>query len=151
MDRLGYHAARRRPDRLEAGRLGRHGADSGHGRKEGGSGLHADRCWGSADASPRQPADWDETAPPTIIDETATMPADWLPDEPSMIPDPEADKPDEWDDEEDGDWVPDMVPNPRCQAVSGCGPWEQPTIANPAYKVGCRLVLEHATSAGGTR
>jgi len=81
-----------------------------------------------------KPADWDENAPPTIIDETATMPDDWLVDEPSMIPDPDAEKPEEWDDEEDGDWVPDMVSNPVCQEVSGCGPWEQPTIPNPAYK-----------------
>lgn len=51
-----------------------------------------------------------------------------------MIPDPEAEKPEEWDDEEDGDWVPDMVPNPACEAVSGCGEWEPPVISNPAYK-----------------
>jgi calnexin len=81
-----------------------------------------------------QPADWDETAPATIVDESATIPEDWLVDEPKVIPDPEAEKPEEWDDEEDGDWVPDMVPNPTCEAVSGCGEWEAPTIRNPAYK-----------------
>ncbi len=74
------------------------------------------------------------------------MPEDWLADEPSMIPDPDAEKPEEWDDEEDGDWVPDMVPNPVCQEVSGCGPWEQPTIANPAYKVSTRLVVTSGVS-----
>lgn len=63
------------------------------------------------------------------------MPEDWLPEEPKFIPDPNAEKPEEWDDEEDGDWVPDMVPNPVCEEVSGCGPWEQPVIKNPAYKV----------------
>lgn len=83
-----------------------------------------------------QPDDWDETAPATIVDETATMPEDWLVNEPKVIPDPEAEKPEEWDDEEDGDWVPDMVPNPACEAVSGCGTWDAPVISNPAYKVG---------------
>ncbi|KAJ9110732.1 hypothetical protein QFC20_002773 [Naganishia adeliensis] len=86
------------------------------------------------DMTATKPADWDENAPPTIIDETATMPEDRLPEEPKMIPDPTAEKPEEWDDEEDGDWVPDMVPNPLCEQVSGCGPWEQPVNKNPAYK-----------------
>jgi calnexin len=95
-----------------------------------------------------QPADWDENAPPTIIDETATMPADWLPEEPKMIPDPNAEKPEEWDDEEDGDWVPDMVPNPVCEEVSGCGPWEQPVIKNPAYKVRYSRNVETADTDG---
>lgn len=81
-----------------------------------------------------KPTDWDEDAPATIIDETATMPEDWLPNEPQTIPDPTAEKPEEWDDEEDGDWIPEMVPNPVCEEVSGCGPWSQPTIKNPAYK-----------------
>jgi calnexin len=75
------------------------------------------------------------------------MPDDWLVDEPSMIPDPDAEKPEEWDDEEDGDWVPDLVPNPVCQEVSGCGPWEQPTIPNPAYKV--RLHTDGYRAEGG--
>ena len=51
-----------------------------------------------------------------------------------MIPDPEAEKPEDWDDEEDGDWIPPMVPNPKCEEVSGCGKWERPTKKNPAYK-----------------
>lgn len=26
------------------------------------------------------------------------------------------------------------MPNPRCQEVSGCGPWEKPMISNPLFK-----------------
>ena len=51
-----------------------------------------------------------------------------------MIPDPEAEKPEDWDDEEDGDWIPPSVPNPKCEEVSGCGKWEKPTKKNPDYK-----------------
>lgn len=86
------------------------------------------------DVEATKPEDWDETAPATIVDTTATIPEDWLVDEPKVIPDPDAEKPEEWDDEEDGDWVPDMVPNPACEEVSGCGEWESPVISNPAYK-----------------
>ena len=77
-----------------------------------------------------------------------------------MIPDPEAEKPEEWDvgtricynssaylqaitlmqDEEDGDWIAPMVPNPRCEEAAGCGPWTQPKIRNPDYKV-CHSAL----------
>ena len=42
--------------------------------------------------------------------------------------------PEDWDDEEDGDWVPPTVPNPKCDEVSGCGKWERPMTKNPAYK-----------------
>lgn len=77
------------------------------------------------------------------------MPEDWLPEEPKMIPDPTAEKPEEWDDEEDGDWVPDMVPNPLCEEVSGCGPWEQPVIKNPAYKV-CPIPISIIQRIDGT-
>ncbi len=54
-------------------------------------------------------------------------------DEPDMIPDPEATKPDDWDDEEDGDWVPPMVANPKCEG-GNCGVWKRPTVKNPEYK-----------------
>ncbi|PTB79518.1 calnexin [Trichoderma longibrachiatum ATCC 18648] len=43
-------------------------------------------------------------------------------------------KPEDWDDEEDGDWIPPTVPNPKCDDVSGCGPWSKPMIRNPNYK-----------------
>merc|ERR1712144_200674 len=59
---------------------------------------------------------------------------DWLEDEPLSIPDPEAVKPEDWDDEEDGDWIAPTVSNPKCDEVSGCGPWEKPMIKNPEYK-----------------
>lgn len=50
------------------------------------------------------------------------------------MPDPEAVKPEEWDDEEDGEWVAPLVPNPKCEEAPGCGPWTRPMIRNPAYK-----------------
>ncbi|KAK8849441.1 hypothetical protein IAR55_004773 [Kwoniella newhampshirensis] len=86
------------------------------------------------DPDATKPDDWDEDAPLMITDTDATKPADWLEDEPDMIPDPEAEKPDEWDDEEDGDWIPPLVPNPKCEEAAGCGPWSQPKIKNPSYK-----------------
>jgi len=57
-----------------------------------------------------------------------------LDDEPTTIADPEAEKPEDWDDEEDGDWVPPKVPNPKCSEGSGCGKWERPMMRNPEYK-----------------
>ncbi|KAF9190498.1 hypothetical protein BGZ51_008537 [Haplosporangium sp. Z 767] len=85
------------------------------------------------DPKATKPEDWDEDAPPRILDEKATKPADWLEDEEAEIPDPEAVKPEDWDDEEDGDWIPASVPNPKCQN-NGCGKWVRPYISNPAYK-----------------
>ncbi|KAK3831862.1 MAG: Calreticulin family-domain-containing protein [Linnemannia gamsii] len=86
-----------------------------------------------ADPKASKPADWDEDAPARIVDEKATKPADWLEDELAEIPDPDAVKPEDWDDEEDGDWVPVAVPNPKCEN-NGCGKWIRPSISNPAYK-----------------
>lgn len=45
----------------------------------------------------------------------------------------EAKKPEDWDDEEDGDWEPPMVPNPKCAEASGCGPWERPMIVSSSF------------------
>lgn len=81
-----------------------------------------------------KPEDWDESAPETIEDAEAEKPADWLEEEEPLIPDPAATKPDDWDAEMDGDWEPARIPNPKCEAISGCGKWERPTIRNPAYK-----------------
>lgn len=81
-----------------------------------------------------KPDDWDEDAPYEIVDEDATMPDDWLVNEPTAVPDSEAEKPDDWDDEEDGDWVPPNMPNPKCQDISGCGPWSKPMKSNPDFK-----------------
>jgi calnexin len=86
------------------------------------------------DPDAKKPEDWDEDAPYEIVDEDATKPEDWLEDEPEFVPDPEAKKPEDWDDEEDGDWIAPTVPNPKCESVSGCGKWEKPMKANPAYK-----------------
>ncbi|KAG0242657.1 hypothetical protein BGW41_003760 [Actinomortierella wolfii] len=85
------------------------------------------------DPNAKKPDDWDEDAPARIPDESAVKPDDWLEDEPTEIPDPEAVKPADWDDEEDGDWIPASIPNPKCEN-HGCGPWVRPWIANPAYK-----------------
>ena len=46
--------------------------------------------------TPQKPDDWDEEAPPKIVDASAVMPAGWLEDEPEMVADPEAEKPDDW-------------------------------------------------------
>jgi calnexin len=48
---------------------------------------------------------------------------------PKSLLTPQADE----QDEEDGDWIPPMVPNPKCEDV-GCGPWSAPSIRNPDYK-----------------
>ncbi|KAF9130116.1 hypothetical protein BGW39_003476 [Mortierella sp. 14UC] len=85
------------------------------------------------DPKASKPADWDEDAPARILDEKATKPSNWLEDELAEIPDPDAVKPEDWDDEEDGDWVPASVPNPKCEN-NGCGKWVRPHISNPAYK-----------------
>lgn len=81
-----------------------------------------------------KPDDWDEDAPKNIPDEDAVKPSDWLEDEEPNIPDPNGSKPDDWDDEEDGEFSPILVPNPKCDSVSGCGSWERPMKINPNYK-----------------
>ncbi|KAG9303618.1 hypothetical protein G9A89_018514 [Geosiphon pyriformis] len=86
------------------------------------------------DPNAKKPDDWDEDAPFEIPDEDAVKPDDWLEDEPETVPDPDAEKPEDWDDEEDGDWIPESIPNPKCETISGCGPWKRPTKRNPAYK-----------------
>ena len=42
-------------------------------------------------------------------------------------------KPADWDDEEDGEWEPPQIPNPKCAEV-GCGEWKPSMIDNPKYK-----------------
>ncbi|OSX81151.1 hypothetical protein BU14_0025s0032 [Porphyra umbilicalis] len=85
------------------------------------------------DKTATKPDEWDETAPAQIPDTSATMPDGWLVDEPAKIADPAATKPDGWDDEEDGEWEPAMIDNPKCKEI-GCGVWTPPMVANPAYK-----------------
>ena len=45
-------------------------------------------------------------------------------------------------DEEDGDWIAPLVPNPKCEDASGCGEWTQPKIRNPTYKVSFAPITE---------
>ena len=46
----------------------------------------------------------------------------------------EAEQPEDWDEEEDGEWEPPRITNPKCEDGPGCGEWERPTISNPNYK-----------------
>lgn len=84
-----------------------------------------------SDPSATRPDDWDDRV--EVPDESAVKPAGWADDEPELVDDPDAQKPEDWDEEEDGDWSPPQVPNPKCKAA-GCGEWKQPTKRNPAYK-----------------
>jgi len=85
------------------------------------------------DSTAVKPDDWDEDAPPSIIDVNDKKPDIWLDYEPLEIPDPEAEKPSDWDDDLDGDWEPRKIPNPKC--VNGeCGTWKPRYITNPAYR-----------------
>jgi uncharacterized membrane protein YraQ (UPF0718 family) len=56
------------------------------------------------------------------------LPPDVYLNEPRMIPDPRPDnvKPDYWDDEDDGPWEPDEIPNPAFA-------WKPKLIPNPNY------------------
>eukprot|EP00919_Chromeraceae_sp_WS-2016_P074231 GHVR01175670.1.p1 GENE.GHVR01175670.1~~GHVR01175670.1.p1 ORF type:complete len:414 (+),score=118.53 GHVR01175670.1:72-1313(+) len=81
-------------------------------------------------------------APKLINDPNVVKPSDWV--EEMMIPDPNATKPSdwvdidmiddggskplEWDDDEDGEWTPNMIPNPIYR-----GPWSPPLVDNPKY------------------
>ncbi|KAJ8103893.1 Calreticulin family-domain-containing protein [Lipomyces tetrasporus] len=80
-----------------------------------------------------KPDDWDEDEPYQIPDPDAAKPEDWDESAEEFIPDPDAEKPDDWDDEEDGEWVASVIPNPECED-HGCGPWTPPTIVNPKFK-----------------
>ncbi|GAM21604.1 hypothetical protein SAMD00019534_047790 [Acytostelium subglobosum LB1] len=82
------------------------------------------------DPTARKPDDWDETQPPTIPKPSANKPRNWRDNEPLLVP---AAQPAEWNEEEDGEWEPTMVPNPKC-ADGLCGTWEAPKIPNPKYK-----------------
>ena len=46
----------------------------------------------------------------------------------------ESTQPDDWDTEEDGEWEAPSIPNPKCKAAPGCGPWTRPLKPNPAFK-----------------
>ncbi|XP_061218132.1 calnexin-like [Neopsephotus bourkii] len=34
----------------------------------------------------------------------------------------------------DGEWEAPQIPNPKCEAAPGCGPWVRPMKNNPNYK-----------------
>lgn len=46
----------------------------------------------------------------------------------------DASQPEDWDEEEDGEWEPPKITNPKCTEGPGCGEWKRPKIPNPAYK-----------------
>ena len=46
----------------------------------------------------------------------------------------EASQPEDWDEEEDGEWEPPKVSNPKCAEGPGCGDWKRPMKPNPDYK-----------------
>ena len=90
--------------------------------------------------------DFDVLPSQTIIDHSAIKPDDWvddqfLPDpnhppphqeysnEPKYIPDPQKRKPAFWNEDEDGEWEPPLIANPRWREI-----WEPQMIANPDYK-----------------
>jgi len=83
------------------------------------------------DSNAAKPDDWDDDAPATIVDVNAVKPVGWLEDEPEFIPDASATIPDDWDLEEDGDFEPPLIRNPKCTV--GCGEW-RPTIKNPNFR-----------------
>ena len=80
------------------------------------------------DLSATKPEDWDDRK--MIEDEDAEKPEGYD-DIPENIADPDQPKPDDWDDDIDGDWEPEMIPNPEYK-----GPWRPPMIENPKYSGG---------------
>jgi len=84
------------------------------------------------DPTAQKPDDWDEDAPKRIQDPDAYKPSGWEDFEQEMIPDPNASQPSDWVTEEDGDWEPPLIKNPKCAV--GCGTWTPPIIDNPQYK-----------------
>ena len=84
-----------------------------------------------AEPSAKQPDNWVTAS--VIVNTKATKPAGWLDDEPRLIPKKGAKKPRGWDDQEDGEWSPPMIPNPKCEKV-GCGKWKRPLMPNPNFK-----------------
>jgi len=78
------------------------------------------------DPEDKKPSDWVDE--PQMDDPEDKKPEDWD-NEPEKIPDAEAKKPEDWDAEDDGEWEPPMVPNPKYK-----GAWAPKRIPNPAYK-----------------
>lgn len=87
-----------------------------------------------ADPNATKPDDWDEEQPRQIADPDAQKPDSWREDLDTLIPDPTVAKPEEWDEEEDGEFVAQLIPNPACEGIEGCGKWTPPLISNPHYR-----------------
>ncbi|ODV79006.1 Calreticulin-domain-containing protein [Suhomyces tanzawaensis NRRL Y-17324] len=68
-----------------------------------------------------------------IPDVRAEKPEDWDESKPKLVRAEDSQVPDYWDEEEDGEWIAPLVPNPECENISGCGPWEPPLVDNPHY------------------
>lgn len=83
------------------------------------------------DLSQTKPADWNDVA--FIINPDITKPDDWDVELDKLVYDPSDVKPEEWDDIEDGQWIQNRMPNPACEGLSGCGPWEHQLMANPDF------------------
>jgi calnexin len=87
------------------------------------------------DPDATKPDDWDESQPEFVKDPAKLDPPEgWLPDEPKFVPDPAATKPEDWDDDIHGEWEPQTIPNPKCEAAPGCGEYEPPLVKNSLYK-----------------
>ena len=63
-----------------------------------------------------------------LIPDAAAVPPDVHDGQPRLIvdPDPANVRPESWDDEDDGPWEPEMVPNPAFA-------WRPPMVPNPEY------------------
>jgi len=88
------------------------------------------------DPSAVRPSDWDDNAKHHIPDPDHLEPPEgWLLDEPKFLMQTEKDKPKNWNEEKNGKWKPQqIVPNPKCLHVPGCGPYKPPKIRNPNYR-----------------
>jgi len=80
----------------------------------------------------KKPDDWDDTQPKYILGDS-TPPPGWREDLETHIPNPNAVKPPLWNDQEDGEWIPDLIPNPECKDI-GCGKFRPTSISNPKYR-----------------
>ena len=60
--------------------------------------------------------------------------AGWLAPSAEVLRCADASQPEDWDEEEDGEWEPPKITNPKCTEGPGCGEWKRPKIPNPAFK-----------------
>lgn len=85
------------------------------------------------DPDSEKPEDYDARYNSALVpDPNEVKPDGWLDDELEYILDPFAEKPQEWIDEEDGQWEPPIIRNPKC--LVGCGKWEPLLVPNKEYK-----------------